>query len=292
MIEKRFRIPNIRNLQSGFESIAKLSEVTRELQSASIILDFNDCYFFEANMVAPLFAVVAKLHNKSNTISVVNLRPKIEEILRKNDFLQHFGFENLRDTYQTTIPFKIFEPNAGKLFNFYLSSNLVGKGIPAMSSGLSKRFRQNVWEIFLNSAIHSQSEQGIFTCGQFFPHIQKLDFTIVDAGIGIPESVRRFKRQRYKNHIDARSAIKWALTKGNTTNTGNNPGGLGLHLIKQFIQMNEGKIQIVSSSGYYEFNENGDSFKIMSHAFPGTCVNIEVNTSDAKKYLLSSERST
>ena len=287
MMVKRFEVPTIRNLQSGFESIAELSEVTRELQSTSIVLDFKNCYFFEANMAAPLFAAVAKLHNKSNVVSIANLPSKVGRILRKNQFLEHFGFENLPDTYQTTIPFRIFKPNAGLQFNVYLSSNLDGKGMPAMSSELSKRFRQNVFEIFLNSVIHSQSELGIFTCGQYFPQKQRLDFTIVDGGIGIPESVREYNRIN-----DPVRAIKWALIKGHTTKKGNHPGGLGLSLIREFIRRNNGKIQIVSSLGYCEINENGNSYEIMRYAFPGTCINIEVNTSDARRYVLSSELRT
>jgi hypothetical protein len=37
--------------------------------------------------------------------------------------------------------------------------------------------------------------------------------------------------------LDSCEAIKWALTEGNTTKEGDQPGGLGLKLIKDFIQM-------------------------------------------------------
>ena len=62
-----------------------------------------------------------------------------------------------------------------------------------MSSKRSKQIRQYVLEIFFNSVMHSQIKLGIFTCRQYFPQKQQLDFTFVDAGIGIPESVREYK---------------------------------------------------------------------------------------------------
>lgn len=193
---------------------------------------------------------------------------------------------SLMDTNQTTLPFKIFKLHAGEQFYDYLDSYMNGRGIPTMSDALTKRFLQSLFEIFLNAAIHSQSQYGIFACGQFFPQKHRLDFTIADAGIGIRENVRRYTG---KKKISSCAAINWALIEGNTTKTGNQPGGLGLKLLKDFIRMNKGKLQIVSRFGYYEFSVNRDYVEKMNHDFPGTCVNIEINTEDASSYCLKSE---
>ena len=192
----------------------------------------------------------------------------------------------LRDTNQTIIPFKIFKLQAGEQFFDYLNAYMNGRGIPTMTEALTKRFRQSLFEIFQNAAIHSQSESGIFTCGQFFPQKHRLDFTIADAGVGIRENVRRYTG---KAKMSSCTAIEWALTEGNTTKTGNQPGGLGLKLIKDFIRKNKGKLQIVSRFGYLEFSANGESVTKMGHDFPGTCVNIEINTQDTRSYCLKSE---
>jgi hypothetical protein len=92
--------------------------------------------------------------------------------------------------------------------------------------------------------------------------------------------------------MSSRAAIKWALIEGNTTKTGNQPGGLGLKLLKDFIRMNKGKLQIVSRFGYYEFSATGDNCIKLDHDFLGTCVNIEVNTQDTSSYYLKSELSS
>lgn len=92
-----------------------------------------------------------------------------------------------------------------------------------------------------------------------------------------------------KENLDSCTAIQWALTEGNTTKTGNQPGGLGLKLIKDFIQINQGKLQIASQFGYYEFSAGGESYQEMHNDFPGTCIYIEINTNGSSSYCLKSE---
>lgn len=75
----------------------------------------------------------------------------------------------------------------------------------------------------------------------------------------------------------------------NTTKVGWIPGGLGLKLLREFIIMNKGKIQIVSDKGYWELSGGKISTKTFPEPFHGTTVNIEINTSDTSSYCLSSE---
>ena len=70
------------------------------------------------------------------------------------------------------------------------------------------------------------------------------------------------------------------ITEGNTTKTGNQPGGLGLKLLKDFIRMNKGKLQIAFSKISTTNYATGDNCMKLNHDFPGTCVNIEINTQD------------
>ena len=269
----------------GFKAIANIAVRTQKVQKKSITLDFSSCCFFEANMSAPLYAVISRLKNASNDVSIENIPQNVSNILQKNKFLTHFNRSEMRDVNQTTLPFRIFADTEEGLFNEYIVSYMQGKGIPAMSKELTKRFRQSLLEIFLNAVLHSESASGIFVCGQYYPTKQRLDFTIADAGIGIPENVRRYTR----NQMSACDAIQWAMQEGHTTKTGNQPGGLGLKLIKDFIHINKGKMQIVSQSGYYTYSATEDSILDMALDFPGTCINIEINTADTSSYCLQSE---
>jgi len=279
-------VGTIRSDSNGFDTIAKIAGKTRDVFLDSIELNLAYCNFFEANMAAPLYAVIARLRDELNDVTITNVPAGITTILRKNKFLSVFNQPELTDTNQTTLPFKILKLTAGDQFNDYLDTYMRGRGIPTMSEALTKRFRQSLFEIFLNATIHSQSKAGIFVCGQFYPTKHRLDFSIADAGVGIRENVRKYTR---KPKLDSCKAIEWAMTEGNSTKTGNQPGGLGLKLIKDFIQMNRGKIQLVSRFGFYEFSAKGESIQKIYNDFPGTCINIEINTEDTSSYCLKSE---
>lgn len=282
----RVIVGTIESNSDGFNRIAEIAAKTKGAWLKEIELDFSPCKFFDANMTAPLYAVIARLRDELNDVSVVNMPEKIIGILRKNSFLNVFNVPSLTDTNQTTLPFKIFKLGAGEQFNDYLDIYMKGKGIPDMSVALTRRFRQSLFEIFFNAAIHSDSAQGIFVCGQFYPQKQRLDFTVADAGVGIRDNVRRYTGMA---KLDSCKAIEWAMAEGNTTKTQNQPGGLGLKLIKDFIQLNKGKIQIVSRFGYYDFSTNCERVQKIDYDFPGTCINIEINTTDQTSYCLTSE---
>ena len=95
-----------------------------------------------------------------------------------------------------------------------------------MSAGLFRKLQESLYEIFSNAVIHSETRLGIYACGQFFPNKHRLDFTIVDLGIGIRENVRR----KAGLDLTAPLAIAWAMEGKNTTKRGRIPGGLGLKL--------------------------------------------------------------
>ena len=75
----------------------------------------------------------------------------------------------------------------------------------------------------------------------------------------------------------------------NTTKRGRIPGGLGLKLLREFITLNGGRLQIVSDRGYWGLEEGHTQAERLSQPFPGTVVNVEINTADTQSYKLSSE---
>lgn len=280
------QVNTIRSDYHGFNALAQIALTTSQIELDTVVFDFSSCAFFEANMTAPLHVIVARNYDRLNDVEIVNVQESILLILRKNHFLERFGYSNACDCNQTTLPFKIFKLSAAEQFVEYLEKYMQGRGIPQMSPVLSKKFRQSLLEIFQNAALHSESESGIFVCGQFYPQKQRIDFTIADAGIGIRQNVRRYLRDK---SISSCEAIQWAMAEGNTTKTGCHPGGLGLKLIKDFIVLNNGKLQIVSRHGFYQFSAHGENVTKMKNDFPGTCMNIEIKTSDTCQYCLKSE---
>ncbi|WP_321931569.1 ATP-binding protein [Paraburkholderia guartelaensis] len=278
-------IYTVRSDKDGFATIADLSAAAADLECGELVVDFSSCVFFDANMTAPLNAALKRIENESNTVKITGLRDDVERILRKNHFLGEYGYDDLHDTNQTTLPHECFGLSQSKEFSGYLDRHLARKEIPKMSDGLVRRFRQSILEMFQNCATHSSTKSGVFVCGQFYPHNNRLKLTISDGGIGIRTNVRRVAGGK----ISSVDAIKWALQEGNTTKTGNEPGGFGLKLLQEFVELNQGKVQIVSRYGYYEFDGKRQKFEKMDGDLRGTTVNLEINTNDKRSYALKSE---
>lgn len=78
----------------------------------------------------------------------------------------------------------------------------------------------------------------------------------------------------------------------NTTKRGPVPGGLGLKLLGEFIDLNEGCIQIVSDAGYWKRENKTTVTAQLANPFPGTVVTVGINTADTHSYSLASELST
>ena len=84
-------------------------------------------------------------------------------------------------------------------------------------------------------------------------------------------------------------AIDWATSSNNTTKRGTVPGGLGLKLLREFIDLNGGSIQIVSDAGYWLRQDGKTRTVRLDSAFDGTVVSLEIDTADTRSYELTSE---
>lgn len=282
----RFEFPN--NIRSDFEGYKILTDFyskTNNLAFSEITLDFGKTQWLEANLIAILGAILNKIQSQLNNVKIVNLSGKTKDILLKNHFLSHFGGLKILDYYGTTIKYRKFKTGEEKLFKEYLDRELLSKkAMPEMSVLLRKKINESIFEIFNNAVIHGDCSH-IFSCGQYYPNKKRLDFTIVDIGRTIKANVNSY----VITNVSGKEAIKWAVTEGKTTKRGQIPGGLGLSLIREFLEKNNGKIQIVSADGYWEQKGGNDTGRDFSQVFPGAIVNLEFNIDDKSHYCLSSE---
>jgi hypothetical protein len=298
-----FYLPNIKSDAGGFGTLATLAAQSTADPFREVEISFAQLSWFDANMAAPLGAVIARLTDALKIVSLVQVNPAQEKILRKNGFLAGFGYTPLPDANRTTMPYQRFKLTDMGLFADYLFTHLPGKGLPNMTSDLALTFQQSLFEIFNNAISHSESDTGVFVCGQFFPINHRLDISIADAGVGIPRRINatipailKSSPEWLKNTsiVDERGdlkptiALSLALTEGITTKTGRTPGGAGLKIIKRFIELNGGCIQIASGGAFWQFSGGKDQFYELTAPFPGTVVNLEVNTADTKSYCLAS----
>lgn len=112
-----------------------------------------------------------------------------------------------------------------------------------------------------------------------------LNFTVADLGVGIRQNILDYVGL----DLAAEDAIVWATEENNTTRRGPIPGGLGLKLLREFIDLNGGCLQIVSDAGFWQTKDERVSTARLGHPFPGTVVYIGINTADLNSYCLTSE---
>lgn len=283
--------PRVSSDKDGYCRLLDIYQRVRGLENCEIIFDFQNTSWFEANLAA-VFGVIGDYASaKGNSLSIIGMRGSIENILQRNGFMSEYGMWREADRYGTTISYKKFDPEQGTHFSQYIKDELLSKpDFPMLSRLLAKKINESIYELFENARTHGKCNH-IYTCGQYYPNKRpaRIDITIVDLGISIKKNVNSYLRKNRKPIKNGPEAIAWAIQKGNTTKTGNISGGLGLDLVLEFLKLNKGKIQIVSSNGYWEFRNDKVDMDILEDVFHGTIVNIEFNLDDQSYYQLSEE---
>jgi hypothetical protein len=271
-------------IKTNFNGFHRIIELNTQIAEDG---EINISNWVDGNMCALLGAIFYRKKTKNMTIHISGISSEVKEILQKNHFLSLFDLSEKPDSYGTTIEYRQFKigSNVYEQFLKYVIKYFRSRrmGLPRMTPALLKRFRGSLFEIFSNSLEDSYTQDAIFACGQFFPQRKRLHFTIADLGIGIDGNIRK----KLQKQLSAENAIKWAIS-GKTTRR-DRSGGLGLQLIREFIELNQGRLIIVSGAGYWELSKGKVSTHTFPTAFPGTAVTIVIDTADKKTYCLSSE---
>lgn len=274
---------NVHADSDGYNQLANLYAENKDKVFDNVRININT--WFDAHLAAPLGAILDLLAYEFNDIEFEFIQPGVKSILRKNGFLSHFGFDHQFDSYHTTIPYQKLKPDDSRFFREYVTTQLLDRNeMPNVSEGLKKKITEAILELFVNAQIHSKTEH-IYTCGQFFPNRHTINFCIADSGIGF----RKKFIERFDKPISSIEAIKWAIGDKHTTKIGI-PGGYGLSILKEFILLNNGCMQIISDRGFYQLDQSGEKTVKLDSKFPGSIVNVLFRTDDTFNYSLSSEK--
>lgn len=274
---------NIHDDKEGYERLALLFSRLTTRTNESVSLEFAE--WFEASMCSPLACVLTKLRDLGHEFRLGACSPKITELLCKNRFFaeQAFSTATVDDAWDSTIAFKSFHPSQIEDFQDYINENFPRYHLPTMTDRLWERMTDGFLELFNNADQHAEADR-VFVCGQFFPHKNRLKFTITDTGIGFQQRIQK----SLKLVMSSTEAINWGMEGGHTTKT-DDPGGVGLNIIKEFIRQNRGSLQVVSHSGYWRMYNYNVREQELELPFPGTAINITIRTDDPCSYRLSSE---
>lgn len=303
-------IPSIRDNESGYDYLFKLSQYVISDPHKHFIFNFKKCALLDQNAVA-IFGGLARFVEAHNGIAssfishcrisfqVENMSQLIKKQLIENNFL--FYFSDIRFSGLPTGDYIGYREHEGYLdpneIAMHLNYEWLSDEIISLSKELKNIITSRILEIFMNAYGHgvmnSKLQQvGVTSCGQFYRKEKKLKLTVVDFGCGVVENVQKHLNSK----ISSVNAMKWALETGNSTKTDsisdNIPRGLGFGLLSDFVSLNSGQLVVYSNSCCAKVEKNNKfSVSEIKTPFTGTVVNIEINCGNKQHYFLSNSAS-
>lgn len=275
--------------QAGYMFIANLYPSILSQEDKTIRIDFSKCYNIDGNLSAALGAILDKLVVEGFTIWLS--RPtdkKVRTVLSRNHFLRAWKINTNTEERENYVEYHKFESKDSSAFKKYIDDGLIHKQkFPKHTDLVANKIIENIYEIYANAIMHGETAY-VYSCGEYKETEHILEMTIVDCGNTIPGNVNAFFKRKSIEALPPCDAIKWAFISGNTTK--DETGGLGLAILKEFISMNKGAIQVVSGKGMIEYKGDCVEQFLLEVDFPGTIVNMKFNFDDTKNYFMTCEK--
>lgn len=274
-MKKIIEMPRI--LPDSYKTFFKLANIQNTIKTCKeerIILDFSNCIFSHAiftSFIGALF-VLAKSYNKKLTYRL-NAQSKLFYYIYDSGLYDFIYGNNYTANNTNSIPFTEIKM-ADEAIIDYTNKILEYAPIKLTEKADSLLFK-NIYELFNNALEHSESQNGIYGCGHWFPKKQELAFSVYDTGIGIPTSIKR----KINSNFSSKDAIKWSFSMNNSTLqlVDNTPRGVGLPTFLNFITLNKGFLSIVSNDICYIYN-NKETFHILPHPIVGTIISFTIKS--------------
>jgi len=292
MVRKVIQIPRINDGSRDFATLFSIWSHFNDYEQ-HVRFDFSQCGFLRPNAVAFLGGLARLIESRMGSVvfdwSSMHNQAVMNNICQ-NGFAGAFGHPS-SGWDGNAIPYREdHNLNMNRIMD-YLTYNWIGKGWVHVSDRLRDAIVGRMWEIYNNAFEHSGTKIGVFTCGQHFQFNETLVLSVVDFGQGIPAKVRGFLRQYADDELVAKltgaSCLRWAFQAGTTTKIGE-PGGSGLDLLKEFVRLNQGKVEVYSNEGYAIIDKDGEQYENKDISFEGTVVHITLR-SDEKLYRFKDE---
>lgn len=284
-------IPTLNDTKSDFLTLFDIAQQCESLVPGDeVSLDFSKCKFLRPNAIVFLGGLTKVLKGKNiQVIFLLNtFKEKVLEILKRNGFAEAFEFDKRIELGQA-IPYREDIENNSESITNYLSDSWLKYNWIHISDKLKNRIVSRLWEIYNNVFEHSKSSVGAISCGQYLPKKKELLLSVVDFGIGIPQSVKNFIITKGNEPTNADSYyLQLAFRPGFTSLFDNNiPRGMGLGILKDFIDKNEGKLEIYSNNSYALSEKDNESFSDNHKGFQGTIVHVTLKCDEGYYKLIS-----
>lgn len=279
-MRKVIHITTFNDYRGDFQSLFTLyNEVIN--CNEDIEFNFSKCNFLRPNAVAFIGGLARLIQQTKRAVTFDWYSVKNDAVMAnlcQNGFANSFNHTS-SGWDGNSIPYREDPVNDMNGVMDYLTFNWIGKGWVQVSDPLKDAIVGRMWEIYSNAFEHSETPIGVFSCGQLFRRHNRLILSTVDFGKGIPCSVRDFLVKKgvdpqKVSRLSSGACLNWAFTRGNTTCNAMVARGLGLDLLKEFVQVNQGKLEIYSNDGYAIVDKDGERFENCNINFSGTIVHI------------------
>lgn len=234
---------------AGLHQIEKFYQRAKIYSDTKINIGVREMQWIDGNMSAMLGAALYRLHQEQNlsfTISFEDVKKKFP-ILFQNGLISTDAILLQHNAKTSTIPFKSFLPDDKDGFIKYVMEKLlVHDGMPEFKPTAMEKLLDDLAELCCNINLHSQTTEPFFVCGQYYPTVGKVIFTVTDIGKGfLPKIMTKTDGQI----STSQEAILWAID-GNSSKT-DAPGGIHLNKMKDFFLGHEGHMHIITGDAYY-----------------------------------------
>lgn len=158
------------NINSSIKGSKVFVQVLNKICSAktgeTIVLNFSDMEWIDANLLAALGAVLEENIGRVTIQYVRNsIRPKIEKLLAKNQFGKYFHLSKVSDENDTIIEYKITDGREIKEFaRYFKESVLFRDAMPVLSDGLRDKIKSE----FTKSQKIKKKPANAYVCGFSF----------------------------------------------------------------------------------------------------------------------------
>lgn len=252
-----------------------------EASNLKIKIDFENLNFVSPIVLAIIVAFIEKLRLRHDVkVDCCNLSSTNSDYIARMDFFNEVGFSYLEN----------FNRHDGS-GRFIPITRITEKNYMTMTSKLT-RIIQEQWEGVDDSVVgaldwslaeiidnvfnHSKTRIDGFVTAQYFPSRNRIDFAVIDGGIGIP---RRLRSRAIYNHFSACEALEHAVEQDVTVDPENNKGA-GLYYTKRIIEENRGILRINSDKA--ELLVNGKHKNVgEAPKWSGTVVQLRIKTNNA-----------
>jgi hypothetical protein len=287
----RFMVPSITATLKTFNRfLAKTGPVFSEVHD--VHFDFSECTFLHPSALTVLGGLARMVESRGGRVSFDwrTCRHDVLLSLRRSQFAAAFDASEANVApaeSKHTIPYREQRELDAEGTVSYLSDRWLGRGWLDVSEPLREAIVGRVCEIYINAFDHGKSSIGVMACGRHYQSKRLISLSVADFGIGIPDNVRGFLKRPLLSDAEA---MEWAFRRGTTTRPLSAPRGMGLDLLKEFVRVNAGRLEVLSGSGYARVSASGEVFEAADVAFPGTMVSIHL-ACDGARYVLASETS-